>query len=365
MRFVLFSDLHLDRTFTWSRPVSARRRRRNIRDCLVRIVELAEEVDADAILSAGDLYEHEHFTAETGRFLRQTFAEAGRPVILAPGNHDPLTPGSLYRTVDWSENVHVFDRRELTPLELTDGLRLWGAAHHVAAGTPGFLDGFRADGDATHYALFHGSEESSLGREGEAKKPHAPFTVDQIAAAGLTHAMVGHYHTPADEPWHTYPGNPDPLSFGESGQRAAVVVDVRPDGPPQRERRTVAVSQVSDVTVDVTGAVTSDEILREVRRRVTESGDAVRVTLQGELDPGIDLHHGDVTGCGDDERDVVLKLGALHVAYDLEAIAAEQTVRGRFVRDVRDDGDLDADERRRVLVTGLRALDGRADLEVV
>ena len=43
----------------------------------------------------------------------------------------------------------------------------------------------------------------------------------------------------------------------------------------------------------------------------------------------------------------------------------EQTIRGQFVRDVLSSDELDQDKRRRVLVTGLRALDGRGDdLEV-
>jgi hypothetical protein len=42
-------------------------------------------------------------------------------------------------------------------------------------------------------------------------------------------------------------------------------------------------------------------------------------------------------------------------------LALEQTVRGQFVRDVRADPTLTDDQRRRVLVTGLRALDGRTD----
>ena len=59
-----------------------------------------------------------------------------------------------------------------------------------------------------------------------------------------------------------------------------------------------------------------------------------------------------------------VELSGLRVAYDLERIAPEPTVRGEFVRDVLDAPHLTDDERRRILVTGLRALDGRADLEV-
>jgi DNA repair protein SbcD/Mre11 len=60
----------------------------------------------------------------------------------------------------------------------------------------------------------------------------------------------------------------------------------------------------------------------------------------------------------------VPRMGRLTVAYDFDALVAEPTVRGQFAKDVLA-SDLDEDTKRRVLVTGLRALDGRsADLEV-
>lgn len=365
MRLVLFSDLHLDATFAWAPAHVARQRRANLRECLRRIVALADDVQADALLCAGDLYEHEHFTLETVRFVADVLSEAGRPVILAPGNHDPLVEGSLYDLARFGPNVQVVTAHRLEPIDLAPGFRLWSAAHHVKAGTPGFLSGFQVAGaDAVHYALFHGSETSSIAGEGARKQPHAPFTVPEIAAAGLHHALVGHYHRPSDDERHTYPGNPDPLTFGETGRRGAVVLDVAADGTPSRTRHVVAVSEVADLPLDVTGAATSDAIRVRAQEALAGRRGAVRLTLAGELDPAIDLHARDLDGLGDGELAVVVRVGAVTVAYDLEALAAETTIRGQFVRDVLAT-DLDDDERRRVLVTGLRALDGRDDLEVL
>ncbi len=60
---------------------------------------------------------------------------------------------------------------------------------------------------------------------------------------------------------------------------------------------------------------------------------------------------------------LTVEVGDLYVAYNFEAITDEAPVRGEFVRQVTS-SDLAEDEKRRVLVTGLRALDGREDLEV-
>ena len=365
MRLVVFSDLHLDTTFAWAPREVARRRRANLRETLRAVVALADEVDADVLCSAGDLYEHEHVTPETGRFVHGLLADAGRPVVLVAGNHDPLVPGSLYASLPWPDHVHVVDADRLAPLDLVDGVRLWAASHHVTAGTPGFLDDFRVEGDAVHYALFHGSEEQSLGRESERKQPHAPFTSEQIPAAGLAHALVGHFHTPRDGRWHTYPGNPDPLTFGEDGDRGAVVVDVAADGTPERTRHRVAVSEVHDLTVDVTGATTTAEVVDRARTALGATAGEIRVTVTGELAEDLDLQPQDLTVLTTPQRCVVPRIGRLGVAHDLDALAEEQTVRGQFVRSVTADDTLDEDARRRILVTGLRALDGRDDLEVV
>ncbi|MFD1146351.1 hypothetical protein [Saccharothrix hoggarensis] len=34
---------------------------------------------------------------------------------------------------------------------------------------------------------------------------HAPFTASEIAAAGIDHALVGHFHTERDAERHIYP----------------------------------------------------------------------------------------------------------------------------------------------------------------
>ena len=60
----------------------------------------------------------------------------------------------------------------------------------------------------------------------------------------------------------------------------------------------------------------------------------------------------------------VVVAGRVTYGYDVPALAAEQTVRGKFLRAVLSAADLSEDDRHRVLMTGLRAFDGRDDLEV-
>lgn len=370
VKLLLFSDLHLEAPFAWlaGQRDAARRRRQQLRETLVRIVDLALAERVEALLCGGDLYENELWTPDTAAFLQQQLDRlAPRRVFLAPGNHDWLGPDSLYRRTAWGAHVHLFDTDRLAPVALADGLTLWGAAHLRPAGTAGFLEGFRVDRGGVHLALFHGSETGwwAEQEDGRRKEPHAPFRAEQLAAAGLHHAFLGHYHRPRDAERFTYPGNPAPLTFGEDGERGAVLAEVAADGSVRRSRRAVGVGRAHDLRLDVTGAASRQEILARLRDLVAGLDGVARLTVGGDLDPEVDLAAGDLAAAAPELDGLLVRFVGLRVAYDLEAIAAEPTVRGQFARAVLADPELaDEDERRRVLVTGLRALDGRDDLLV-
>jgi DNA repair exonuclease SbcCD nuclease subunit len=249
-------------------------------------------------------------------------------------------------------------------LELADGLTLWGAAHCAPAGTEGFLTDFRVNRRGVNVALFHGSERSFLAQQGDKKMPHAPFDAEEIERAGLQHAFVGHYHCPRDGQWHTYPGNPEFLSFGETGIRGPVVVTIHSNGTIERERYRVAAMRVHDIVVDVTGCRDRQGVLDCVEKQIAGLDGIARITLSGEMAVEVDVRINDLKEIHSSLETSIVRLRNLRVAYDFLAIQKEPTVRGQFVRDVLA-ASLGEVEKQRVLVTGLRALDGRDDLEVV
>ena len=356
MRLLLFSDLHLDTAFGWAGPALGDGLRAALRSTLDRIAALAAQARADALLCGGDLFEQARATPDTLAHLRTTFAALELPVHIAPGEHDWYGPSSPYRHAGWTPNVHVFGESRLTPVELADGITLWGAAHRSPASTDGFLDGFTAGRGGVNLALFHGCEAETA----PGSVPYAPFRAEQLDAAGLDHALLGHVHTPLDHPRFTYPGNPSPLTPGETGPRGAVLVTVAGDGTVERTRYDVAGGRLHDVRVDVTGATRAADVRERVTAAVADLQGVVRMTLHGTLAPAVDLTYlPGPSALGPHLDGLVLREGALGVGADLDALAAERTVRGQFVRDVRADPALDEDTRRRVLRVGLRALDGR------
>ena len=86
-----------------------------------------------------------------------------------------------------------------------------------------------------------------------------------------------------------------------------------------------------------------------------------RAALIGALEPSVDLRLSSLQSAADRLQGVSFRLGKLAHAYDLAKLKEDRTVRGQFVQDLLAAG-LPHDEARAVLATGLRALDGRADL---
>jgi len=364
-RILLFADVHLDKPFSGMDPDAARARRQNVREALKRIIRLADEERVDAVCCAGDLYEQDYWSPDTKRFLEGLFGQISPvPVLLAPGNHDYYGPKSLYHQARWSPNVHVFSSGRFEPFELAPGFMIWGVAHLKPKGTPCLLDDFRVDGAGLNVALFHGSEVTGMPLQGEGKDSHAPFRAEQVRQAGFYFALLGHYHRPVEGEYYAYPGNPDPLEFGEEGERGPLIAEIGEEGV-RLDRRRVSVSEVSDLEVDLSDAAHGDEVLALVRQATSGLEGFVRLNLKGMLAPEVELPLLDREVVAPHLEHLVVRASGLGVAEDFERLAGEQTVRGAFVRRVREAEGLDEQDRRRVLVAGLRALAGRRDLEVL
>ncbi|HUY54598.1 MAG TPA: DNA repair exonuclease [Candidatus Nanopelagicaceae bacterium] len=361
MRLLHCSDVHLDTAFAGLGPAVARRRRAGVRRAFTRIVDLALEQRVDALTIGGDLYEDLRSQRDTAQFLQQQFSRLSCPVLIAPGNHDYWHPGSIYAREKWPENVTVFKTAEFTPVEVA-GVRIFGAAHIQPKGTKDLLGQFKAAKDGPAIALFHGSERGQLPFQGEGKEDHAPFSEDEIVKAGFQYGLLGHFHTPRSTTRVIYPGNPEPLTFGEVGERGAALIDFA-NLPPAVEIRKVSTFTLTDIEVDVTGCLHSEAVLDrigEVLSRDPDSG--TRVRLVGEVASGVRLGPTELLErLRQDDVCVDLVIDA-RPALDLEALSLAPDARGQFVRALLARNDSDSDLVRQALLVGLDALRGEAPL---
>src|ERR1700756_3234245 len=118
LRLLHTADWHLGRRFP-SFPEDAQKKLSRARmDVVARILDVARRNAVNAILCAGDIFDDPEPASDFWEGLARIFL--GRngphpPLFLVPGNHDPLTPESVWpprhpfraRLPAW---VHVVDR---------------------------------------------------------------------------------------------------------------------------------------------------------------------------------------------------------------------------------------------------------------
>jgi DNA repair exonuclease SbcCD nuclease subunit len=349
-------------------------RRREIETSFARIVDFTRKEKARLLLVSGDLFEHLYVRpawAKEAAALLQSIPDTR--VFISPGNHDPVVRGSLYRSIEWPPNVTVFDLPELReiPVEGTPVV-VYGFGWTSYVEEQQVLKGFAARrSDSVNILVIHGD------LAGQGTSQYLPIMPSDLENSGMDYVALGHIHAPAESragrSTAVYAGCPEPLDFGDRGDRGVYVVTVNEKaGAGERvssEFVPMATRQMRALDVDITGLDTQER----VRNAVLASGplstrkrDLWSVTLTGKVDPELVV---DVPVL---ERELQTEFFFLRIrpdyrpAYDLDGLAdpRNQSLEARFVRhmqgmrkDALDGADkAAADVAERALYYGLDAL---------
>ncbi len=359
IKFLHAADFHLDSPFAGLGTEQARQRRRESRQTLERLSNYVNQNGVQLVLLAGDLFDGETVYRETVEALTAALGSMSARVFIAPGNHDFYSARSPYAALKWPANVHIFRTREIERVDVPElSCVVYGAAFTGAEQETGLLDGFSAPEDApTRLMVLHGDLNAAEARYG-------PVTREQIAASNLDYLALGHTHAfdgvkRFGRTACAYAGCLEGRGFDELGDKGFLVgtadgheVDIT--FVPFAKRR------YWSLNADVTER-TGEAALAAVAPQ-TAASDLCRVSFTGETDErGIDLKALEERFASDffylELRDET------HIRQDVWARAAEDSLRGLFLRELRARYDAaDEAERRnleRAARFGLAALDKR------
>jgi DNA repair exonuclease SbcCD nuclease subunit len=301
------SDWHVGSALTGHRlswPADLRAaRREEVDGAAERAVAAALACEAEALLVPGDLWDAESAPpASIHRMLDALASFAPRPVFVAPGNHDFVGAGGWYDASvlaalgmrAWPDNVHVFRTDVWTsmPFPGRDDATVVGRAFLsplVSASRPLAPPPPRPPTPDARL-LLHGTRESYAGPDApHGAKLTAPFSRDELLAAGFTWTALGHHHhvemVDDDEGVSraAYSGCPTGRGFDEIGPRFFLKVTL--DGPSRTEVELVPADPrtVHDLSLDV--GEEPRELLDRAYALLTAErvgpADIVRLTLTG------------------------------------------------------------------------------------
>ncbi len=343
MKIFHFSDLHLDTPFSsnYFDITLARQCRLRLRRTLSKLLHFAQQHKVDAVTIAGDLFEGDRVSRDTLHFLAENFAKiAPLPVYIAPGNHDFYGRNSAYSRHNWPGNVFIFKRNKPQPVELSDRITLWGVAHNMPDERKSALTDFHVPEDGKmHILLLHGSE---TGPFSEARAVHMPFALQDLQNCGFNFSLLGHYHgardLPENSPLALYPGSPQPLNFGETGVHSAVVLSIEEESTNIKAFSTET-QLFHTLHLDIAKYSNTDALAKAVFENIDDLGEEanfLRLNLTGVPERQqrfeLDLLHQQLT----EKFDYVKIRDEIHNENELDDLAREPTVRGAFVRQLKE-----------------------------
>ncbi|NLO81694.1 MAG: DNA repair exonuclease [Clostridiales bacterium] len=236
-KFLHLADVHLDTPFQSKDRQLRLFLRESIRKAFQKAVDLALSQRVNAVLIAGDLFDNDTLSFATERFIleqMERLKDARVMVFYAPGNHDPA--GVAYRrsTIQWPDNVKVFNslKPEVCPVRDEQGRPLAyvvGAGHESQHERGNLVKNFPPPDHANipYIGLAH---VWVMGSQGEAEHDrYAPCTLEDLLAKGYTYWALGHIHTRAhlwEQPPVVYPGNLVGRNFREDGLKGAYLVEI-------------------------------------------------------------------------------------------------------------------------------------------
>ena len=323
------SDFHMDSPFDGLPENKAAERRREGRALLQKIAQLAEEERIQLVLLAGDLFDSTVAYYETRETLSLILGRISAQVFIAPGNHDFYSPRSHYASMDLPENVHIFTSPAIKSVDLPDlGCRVWGAGFNAPL-CPPLLHGFSAPPtDLLNIMVLHADMSGDK---------YNPVTEADIASSDLDYLALGHIHTcsgirRSGKTTYAYPGCPEGRGFDETGEKGVLIGAVSEEGC---DFRFVPMGgrEYKIVSIDMSPFDNEEGALTAVIGHKSER-DIVRVVLTGAFDGEINTERF-AEQLGDCFYHVTVR-NETHPRRDIWAEAGEDTLKGLFLRDLKE-----------------------------
>lgn len=259
----------------------------------------AQEEQSDFIVIAGDLFEDNAVEPVLVQRVVDLFSKAPCSVYVIPGNHDALTPNSVYHRRLWERagsNVQVLNAAE--PVE---------AGEAILYPCPLFEKSSRLDPTSwipveepniIRIGIAHGS----LRIREDISNDDFPIAPNTVVKRRLDYLALGHWHSllkykaPDGVVRTAYSGTHETTKFGESQSGQVLAVEIEePEAEPQIREISTGTLRWRQWKRDVASAEDVGVLMRELEQIENTESVLLEVILEGTLDAeGLTLMEGEL-----------------------------------------------------------------------
>lgn len=328
----------------------ARERKGEILATFAKMVRLAADGGVDAILIAGDLFDSDHITKKTEKYVLDLIA--AHPTLCffyLSGNHD--RGNALKNAQEKPENLYTFG----------DGWQSYAFGDVVITGSERpDVETLSLDTDALNIVLMHGQERAGAGRSVVGEDV---IRFGKLKNKGIDYLALGHLHeyrTAKIDNRCTacYSGCLEGRGFDECGQKGYVLLEIEA-GRISHRFVPIARRALHTVACDISEFTSQWDLEERILSAVESisSSDLVKVELEGACpaEAQKDLSH--LNGVLSERFYFAKVVDKTRLLIDPADYAHDISLKGEFIRRVMASG-LKEEEKARVIACGLRALTG-------
>ncbi len=307
MRFVHTADWHLGARLNAIGPRSSESLDWRF-DAVRNVFDLSLKENASFILAAGDIFDNSYPGPDIRKKAAELFKDSPVPLYLMPGNHDPLTPGSIWTNPAFLDELtglknvllllspepveETFEEKQVTllpaPVTFKNQPADTSAAMDGAIGTAVDKSAEETTGNETRIriGIAHGGLQNYFGTE---------ILCDWIPEnradlSGLDYLALGDYHgyTPDTHPAARcrtrYSGAPEPLAVDQERAGYALLVEINePGGEPVVTPFSVGKTTIETKVFHVSPQEGFDKMKKEIREIESPARTLLRCTVRGVL----------------------------------------------------------------------------------
>lgn len=364
MKVIHCADIHADSKFgTHFSKEQAEERRQEIVNTFANMVRYARENDVKVIIIAGDLFDTKS-TQQKNIKKRFAYVISQNPDIdflYLRGNHDEDVDFAVDENLP---NLKRFTKESWTCYSYGD-LNIYGRefAKTIPASTYSEL---ALDATKKNIVILHGQVAEYKSKDG------APvISLPHLSNKNIDYLALGHIHDyklaklDSRAVW-SYSGCLEGRGFDECGEKGFVLLTENEKGSASNafETKFVPFAQrtIHELEVSITGLFSYADIMKAISSAISTlpSKDIIQVDLTGEISEETEIECSSYENAlkSDFNFYYIRVKDKTEIKIDFEKYENDLSLKGEFIRLVKDKSDLSDEEKSKIIMTGIKALAG-------
>lgn len=362
MKIIHCADIHLGSSLTANFDAKkAKERNAELLESFAGMFSYAQANSISAIIIAGDLFDKDQGIKNLkNHVIKLIEAYPEISVYYVKGNHDGQ---SGFERIP--QNLHLFGESEWTSYLLPASKKIKITGTELNKNNKNYIyDTLNLQSHDFNIVVLHGQESNTDG-----KNDAEIINLNSLKEKNIDYLSLGHIHTYKEDRLdargvYCYSGCLEGRGFDEPGVHGFVVLDI--DEENHEFTRTFipfAKRRVYHEEVDISAAKDSLSAMKLIEDFLCtldcKEGSIVELILRGDIDLDATIDENLIQSHFKDDFYLLKIKSKYAIKIDYKSFEKDQSLKGEFVRSVKNDPSLTEEEKEKVIKYGLDALMGK------